>query len=29
VQLSLRENRSVWIAAVVCVAIVLWLFRRR
>jgi len=29
IQLSFRENRSVWIAAAVCVAIVLWLFRRR
>jgi hypothetical protein len=29
VQLSFRENRSAWIAVAVCVAIVLWLFRRR
>jgi hypothetical protein len=29
VELSFRENRSLWIAAAVCMAIVLWLFRRR
>jgi hypothetical protein len=29
IELSLREDRSAWIAGVVCVVIVLWLFRRR
>jgi hypothetical protein len=29
IELSLREDRSAWIAGVVCVVIALWLFRRR
>lgn len=29
VQLSLREDRPVWIGAAVCVVLGLWLFRRR
>ncbi len=29
IQLSLREDRNLWIAAVVCVVVGMWLFRRR
>ena len=29
VELSLRHERPAWIAAIVCLVFVLWLFRRR
>ena len=29
VELSLRHNRPAWIAAIVCLLFVFWLFRRR
>jgi hypothetical protein len=29
VELSLREDRNLWIAAVVCVLLGMWLFKRR